>query len=397
VALKLPLTPYAGYIRTIDGGNTWVCDTIPGLSNSYSQQVFAIDSDTAYVTVYKLIGTSGSKGIYKTTDAGATWVRQEAYNNSQSGAGYIHFFDAQNGLAVGDPNLETYTTTNGGLIWNPVTMPTTLSNEYTAGRGDGILAIGNTVWFSTGARVYKSTDKGYTWTILLDEPQYIDWSGGIAFQDELIGIYSQKQVGSTNHLYRKTTDGGVTWEILSDPILDQIAATTSQYIPGTGSTYFVGGSTAVTMSGIAATYDGGNTWSLIDTVGSYQFFFPSSTVGWNSPYAIRNIYKYVGPRIISSVEEEIIDLVPTGYSLSQNYPNPFNPSTTLRYSIPAQSKVVIKVFDILGNEVAVLMDEEKSVGTYELTWNAASLPSGVYFYQIQASSFIDTKKMILLK
>ena len=84
------------------------------------------------------------------------------------------------------------------------------------------------------------------------------------------------------------------------------------------------------MSGIAVSYDGGNTWSLIDTVGSYQLIFPSSTVGWNSPFTIHNIYKYVGPRIISSVEEEIIDLVPTGYSLSQNYPNPFNPSTTIQ-------------------------------------------------------------------
>ena len=398
VGLKLPLAPYAGYIRTIDGGDTWVCDTIPGLSNSYSQQVFAIDADTAYVTVYKLIGTSGSKGIYKTTDAGVTWVRQEAFNNAQSGPGYIHFFDAQNGLVIGDPNLETYTTTNGGLTWDAVTMPAALPNEYTAGRGDGILAIGNTVWFSTGARLYKSTDKGYTWMILLDEPQYIDWSGGIAFQDELKGIYSQKQVGLTNHLYRKTADGGDNWEILSDPILDQIAATTTQHIPGTEKTYFIGGSTAVTMSGIAASYDGGNTWSMIDTVGSYQFFFPSSTVGWNSPYAIRNIYKYVGPRIVSSVEEEQIeDLVPTGYSLSQNYPNPFNPTTTFRYSVPQTSKVVIKVYDILGNEFATLIDEEKSIGTYELTWNAGRLPSGVYFYQLKAGDYVNTKKMLLIK
>ncbi|MCW8812684.1 MAG: T9SS type A sorting domain-containing protein, partial [Chlorobium sp.] len=85
------------------------------------------------------------------------------------------------------------------------------------------------------------------------------------------------------------------------------------------------------------------------------------------------------------------------FALHQNYPNPFNPSTTFRYSIPTQSKVVIKVFDILGNEIATLIDEEKSVGTYELTWNAANLPSGVYFYQLRAGEFISTKKMILLK
>jgi hypothetical protein len=85
------------------------------------------------------------------------------------------------------------------------------------------------------------------------------------------------------------------------------------------------------------------------------------------------------------------------YSLSNNYPNPFNPSTTFRYSIPTQSKVIIKVYDMLGNEIATLMDEEKSVGTYELTWNAASLSSGIYFYQLKAGDFVNTKKMILLK
>lgn len=85
------------------------------------------------------------------------------------------------------------------------------------------------------------------------------------------------------------------------------------------------------------------------------------------------------------------------YLLMQNHPNPFNPSTTLRYSIPAQSKVVIKVFDILGEEIETLVDEVKSVGTYELAWNAESLPSGIYFYQLKAGEFIETKKMVLMK
>ena len=95
------------------------------------------------------------------------------------------------------------------------------------------------------------------------------------------------------------------------------------------------------------------------------------------------------------VEDE--ETLPVEYALEQNYPNPFNPSTTFRYSIPTQSKVVIKVYDILGNEITTLMDEEKSVGTYELTWNAEQLPSGVYFYQLKAGSFVETKKMLLLK
>ena len=97
---------------------------------------------------------------------------------------------------------------------------------------------------------------------------------------------------------------------------------------------------------------------------------------------------------IVSVENEKI---PTEYALQQNYPNPFNPATKINYQIPERSFVVLKVYDVLGNEVTTLINEEKPLGTYELTWNAEALPSGVYFYQLKAGDFIETKKMILLK
>jgi len=109
--------------------------------------------------------------------------------------------------------------------------------------------------------------------------------------------------------------------------------------------------------------------------------------------------------IVSGVEDEELQILT--YNLEQNYPNPFNPSTTFRYSIPQTSKVVIKVYDILGNEVATLLDEEKSVGTYEVEFNTSALSgsvsakggyaSGVYFYQLRAGEYVNTKKMILLK
>jgi CubicO group peptidase (beta-lactamase class C family) len=101
-------------------------------------------------------------------------------------------------------------------------------------------------------------------------------------------------------------------------------------------------------------------------------------------------------QIIVGVEEEPYE-IPTEFSLSQNFPNPFNPSTTIKYSVPQITNVVIKVFDVLGSEVATLVNEEKPVGIYELTWNAEQLPSGVYFYQLKAGSFVETKKMLLLK
>jgi hypothetical protein len=97
----------------------------------------------------------------------------------------------------------------------------------------------------------------------------------------------------------------------------------------------------------------------------------------------------------SGIENE--ETIPIEYSLSQNYPNPFNPSTKIKYSVPQTSQVKIKVFDVLGNEIETLVNELKPVGIYELTWNSSNLPSGVYFYQLKAGSFVQTKKMILLK
>lgn len=99
--------------------------------------------------------------------------------------------------------------------------------------------------------------------------------------------------------------------------------------------------------------------------------------------------------LITNINDQLTML--SDFHLMQNYPNPFNPSTKIRYSVPHTSLVHIKVYDVLGNEIETLVDEYKSAGTYEITWNAENLPSGLYFYQLKAGEFIQTKKMILLK
>ena len=85
------------------------------------------------------------------------------------------------------------------------------------------------------------------------------------------------------------------------------------------------------------------------------------------------------------------------FYLSQNYPNPFNPSTKIKYSIAHSSFVTLKVYDLLGRGIAIIVNEEKAAGNYEINFNANKLSSGVYFYRIQAGSFTDTKKLILLR
>jgi len=100
------------------------------------------------------------------------------------------------------------------------------------------------------------------------------------------------------------------------------------------------------------------------------------------------------PASVTSVEDETL---PQGFSISQNYPNPFNPTSTIRYAIPEMSFVKISVYDILGNKIQVLVNEEKSAGHYETIFDAKDLSSGIYFYEIQTSEFLQRMKMIIMK
>ncbi|MCW8817296.1 MAG: T9SS type A sorting domain-containing protein [Ignavibacteriaceae bacterium] len=124
----------------------------------------------------------------------------------------------------------------------------------------------------------------------------------------------------------------------------------------------------------------------------YDNLLPQSTHG---KIFIKN---FLGDELekLAAEEGESINL-PNEYALEQNYPNPFNPSTTIKYSVPNAENVQLKVYDVIGNEVATLVNETKSPGSYEVPFNASQLSSGVYIYSIRAGNFVETKKMILMK
>jgi glucuronoarabinoxylan endo-1,4-beta-xylanase len=95
--------------------------------------------------------------------------------------------------------------------------------------------------------------------------------------------------------------------------------------------------------------------------------------------------------------QESTNETPLNFNLRQNYPNPFNPTTTISYQLPAVSFVSLKVFNVLGQEVATLVDESRQAGTHKVQWDALGMPSGMYLYRLQAGTFLQTRKLVILR
>ena len=130
------------------------------------------------------------------------------------------------------------------------------------------------------------------------------------------------------------------------------------------------------------TYDGGSTNLYTVAAGGYSILYKAPFVECNPPSGINVIPG---------------DVLPETFALSQNYPNPFNPTTEINFDIPTRSHTTLRVYNILGQEVETLVDEEMPAGRYVAEWDASNYSSGVYFYKISSDDFIDTKKMVLIK
>jgi hypothetical protein len=137
----------------------------------------------------------------------------------------------------------------------------------------------------------------------------------------------------------------------------------------------------------------------IDTTANKDFIYPNTAASFTASTAGQPLgdLNWFGLDIITSVENFTDGGIPTEFTLYNNYPNPFNPSTTIRYSIPSQGFVSLKIYDVLGKEVASLINTEQPAGFYEVRFDAAELSSGIYFYQLETGSFIQSKKMLLMK
>src|ERR1035437_3107420 len=277
----------------------------------------------------------GKNGIIlKTTDGGTNWNSQTS--GITNALNKIFFYSVYDGWIVGASG--TYLkTTNGGTNWSRQTIGASsdFNSVYFSNNLNGSIV-------ANGGTILISSDGGYIWS---DHSPHVNGNlYSVYFPTQEIGYSS-----GANGLILKTTDGGISWYRLGTGITTQI-----------------------------------NCLYFIDNNNGYA-------IGENG--MILNT-KNGGTTLI---EEQSSSLQPKSYTLAQNYPNPFNPSTVISYSLLASSYVRLIAYNTLGQTVRVLENGYRNAGSYSVTFNAAELPSGIYFYKIEAGKYTQVKKMMLVK
>ena len=282
--------PVQDITKTINGGTLWTAHTIPGITNLDIANIVAVDNMKAWTCMYPPAATTTGQGIYHTTDGGVTWVHQTTalFTNASSFADFVHFWDPNLGVAVGDPingHFEIYNTSDGGTTWTANTnSPAPVSGEF------GVIGyfsvVNDIIWFGTNkARVYKSIDNGLTWTVA--QIPGSAWTNVYVqpfFRDAMNGFCGNRGTGTVaaTSALAKTTDGGTTWTTATTT--GNVFTNDVSYVPGTPTTWVTSGADATTPAdGVTYSFDDGATWNdMASTIGTQYLAmgWVNDSTGW---------------------------------------------------------------------------------------------------------------------
>jgi photosystem II stability/assembly factor-like uncharacterized protein len=353
----------AGVIRSSDYGSNW-SNVSTGLPQREIDFIFATGSN--------LFAAENDAGVYRSTDNGASWT------SSGIAVAYIYRMAAIGAnLFAGDANNGILTSTDNGTNW------TTVNNGLTNTQIRALFVTGSSILAGTrGGGLFQSTNNGANWTAMN--------SGLNKYVYAIEKIGSNLFAGTGNAGVFLSTNNGASWTAVNNglPIANPIYA-----LVVSGTNLFAG----TYGGGIYLSTNNGSNWAEVNTGLTYKGI-QALMISGSYIYAgadLSGVWRRPLSEMITGVERS--SELPAEFKLSQNYPNPWNPSTIIKYTIPKTSRVILKLYDITGKVIKTLVNEEKTAGNYELTIKAGNLPSGVYFYRIQAGSFVQTKKMILIK
>jgi len=340
-----------------------------------------------------------NNGVFRSTNGGATWSPTGLTNTI---IGPLIFFPKKGGgmdLFAGTNGSGVLLSTNDGANWTPANTGLPYPGEVLTFAVSGSYLFAGT----NAAGVYLSTDSGESWNPVNTglTPQ---WISSFAIFDSM--------------LFAGTVGGGVWYRPISE-MLPHPAMLLSQtslkfglvHVDSTEKAALSVTNNSPLLLIIDSLSTGTNRFHVVsahdtvtenDTISLSISFTPDTSRSYSDTlYVFSNAANRLtkvplsGNGALTGVSGNPGG--PTIFALSQNYPNPFNPATTISYDVPKSGIVALKVYDVLGREVALLVNEQKQPGSYRVKFDGSSLSSGVYFYRLQAGSFVDTKKLVLLK
>lgn len=361
------------YVGTSDAGiytssisdTNWV-EKKNGLSNL---KVYSLASNGSTLAA----GTYGG-GVFLSTDNGDNWV----VKNSGLTLPYVYTigFSGSN-IIAGTGGYGVFLSTNSGSNWSTVLPSSYTSNAFYD--NDTVAYIG------VGPSIYRSSDHGAVWNPVVTSNTTIKAFAVTPAQGGDINIFA----GTLDGVFL-STDKGAKWTTINNGL----SYTNVNGLARSGNTIFA----ATENGGVFMTNNDGTLWSDINTGLPASTSVRAIIVDENWIY-IATSSGTVWKRNISEVTsfERRSENVPASFKLEQNYPNPFNPSTHITFSLHKSGFTTLKIFDVTGREVATLIEQQLSSGTYQVTFNAQSLSSGVYVYQLQTDNIRETKRMLLMK
>ena len=387
--------------RSTDFGNTWVLRNT-GLPTGNLYGISALDSSNCW------IGTvTGS--IYRTTNGGLSWEAQLV--QSGSFADGIKMFNANYGIFYADPlgtgqPFQLRYTTNGGTNWNLSPNSPISQNDYGVINAwdwidTGRIWVGaaNATTAATSARIFRTTSGfgGGNWTAV--QLPGSGTSDGLYWQAIAFTDASNGMAGTNGGNIRRTTDGGASWQLVSNPPGLGVIAVVNLHGFKDGSNLIRVSTTGQGINKIFRTTNLGTSWTeetlpsqgTANAIEHIQFF--SQALGYAG--CLNGFFlRYGNPSSVNLANTEL----PDGFKLEQNYPNPFNPSTKINFSIPFSANVSLKLYDINGKEVTELFSQFKQAGNYSFDFVATpEMNSGMYFYTLRADNLIETRKLMLVK
>ncbi|WP_290660514.1 T9SS type A sorting domain-containing protein [Ignavibacterium sp.] len=364
--------------RSSDKGDNWM-PVNNGLPIANAWELFS-NNDTLFVGFFY-------SGAFRSTDHGNTWdtlivgIANSAVRGFISNNKYLFASTWGNGIYRSSDGGNNWTQINNGIIYQTFW---------------DIFAIEDTLIAASNGGVYRSTNNGDSWVAS-------NTGLGLAVSYRIASLGNFIFLGTASSGVFRSSDYGKSWSSvgLSNQTIYALLTYDTLLFAGTAN------------SGVFVSFDYGNNWqafnqgnpvgSIVELIYDNTYIYAATLGG--------GVYRYNRNNVTSI--NEINSEVPSSFELSQNYPNPFNPSTNIKFSIPnvgsELAQTVLKVYDVLGNEVATLVDEYREPGSYEVEFQSVvgnrQLASGVYFYKLQTGDpstssgqgFVEIKKMILLR